>query len=96
MEATGRNYSVENCHWGADGTIGCNKNDDGSACPSSTWCPFNWYRTSGDINSQPDSWFENLQTVVRYTQLDAPLSRPSCWAYPDSEHCVARSATWQC
>jgi hypothetical protein len=70
-------------HWGADSPIGCHANDDGSACPSANWCPFNWYRTSGDINSSPDSWYKNLQTVVPYTQLDRPLSRPSCYAYPD-------------
>jgi hypothetical protein len=64
MVATGKNYSIENCHWGRNGNIGCSENDDGSACPSDDWCPFNWYRSSTDINSSPDSWFFNLQTVV--------------------------------
>jgi hypothetical protein len=64
MVATGKNYSIENCHWGRNGNIGCGENDDGSACPSDDWCPFNWYRSSTDINSSPDSWFFNLQTVV--------------------------------
>jgi hypothetical protein len=37
MKATGKNFSIENCHWGRDSPIGCHKNDDGSACPSTTW-----------------------------------------------------------
>jgi hypothetical protein len=39
MKATGKNYSIENCHWG-----GCSSSDD-SSCPTIEWCPFNWYVT---------------------------------------------------
>ena len=39
------------------------------------------YRASTDINSSPDSWFSNLQTIV--PEVTRNLSRPSCWAYPD-------------
>ena len=46
-------------------------------------CPFNWYRTSGDINSSPMSWLANLQTTIRFQDPATPLSRPGCWAYPD-------------
>lgn len=28
--------------------------------------------------------FKNLQTTIRFQDWDNPLSRPSCWAYPDS------------
>ena len=42
MVATGKNYSVENCHWGAGGSIGCIDGDDDAACPTRTWAPFNW------------------------------------------------------
>ena len=29
-------------------------------------CPFNWYRSSGDINNSPQSWYRNLQTTIRF------------------------------
>lgn len=77
MQATGKEYLIENCHWGD-----CTDSDD-SSCPTATWCPFNWYRTSGDINSGPSSWFNNLQTTRKFQDLAAPLSQPGCWAYPD-------------
>jgi hypothetical protein len=63
--------------------IGCKLNDDASACPTEAWCPFNWYRSSGDINAGLNSWFENLQSVIPYTKKPNPLSQPSCWAYPE-------------
>ena len=76
MKQSGRNYTIENCHWGR-----CTDSDD-SSCPTQTWCPFNWYRTSGDINAGFDSWFQNLQTTTKFQDYDAPLSVPGCWAYP--------------
>jgi alpha-galactosidase len=77
MKATGKSYSIENCHWGR-----CS-DSDASSCPTQDWCPFNWYRTSGDINSSPQSWVRNLQTTRRFQDKAQPLSRPGCWAYPD-------------
>lgn len=75
MNATGKRYLIENCHWGD-----CTDSDD-SSCPTLEWCPFNWYRTSGDINNSPFSWLRNLQTTIRFQDPVAPLSRPGCWAY---------------
>merc|ERR1719469_1547918 len=77
MRQSGRNYTIENCHWGD-----CTDSDD-SSCPTQDWCPFNWYRTSGDINSSPQSWLSNLQTAIKFLDYKAPLSQPGCWAYPD-------------
>jgi len=77
MQASGRNYTIENCHWGD-----CTSSDD-SSCPTEEWCPFNWYRSSGDINSGAQSWLSNLQTTIRFQDYDHPLSVPGCWAYPD-------------
>lgn len=77
MRKSGRNYSIENCHWGI-----CTDSDD-SSCPTQDWCPFNWYRTSGDVNSSPQSWLINLQTAIKFLDYEAPLSQPGCWAYPD-------------
>ena len=77
MKATGKAYTIENCHWGR-----CSASDD-SSCPTADWCPFNWFRTSGDINSSPMSWLSNLQTTIPFQDRKAPLSQPGCWAYPD-------------
>ena len=33
MAASGRNYTIENCHWGD-----CTNSDD-SSCPTTEWCP---------------------------------------------------------
>lgn len=38
MNATGKAYFIENCHWGH-----CDDSDD-SSCPTLDWCPFNWYK----------------------------------------------------
>ncbi len=77
MRESGRNYTIENCHWGD-----CTDGDD-SSCPTQDWCPWNWYRTSQDINAGALSWLSNLQTTTRFQDYDAPLSVPGCWAYPD-------------
>jgi alpha-galactosidase len=74
--------AVENCHWGAGGSIGCRGTDD-DACPTDDWCPWNWFRVGGDQDAAPDSWFDDLQNVVQFNVGSTPLSRPQCWAYPD-------------
>lgn len=81
MNNSGKVYEIENCHWGAMGSIGCHA-DSASSCPSHNWCPFNQFRTSADIGGDEMSWFHNLQTVIRFTSKSAPLSTRSCWAYP--------------
>jgi len=83
MAQTNKTYEIENCHWGVCGADRKFHNPDGASCPTEGWCPFNHFRTSGDINAGPMSWFANLQTTVRFLDASAPLSRPSCWAYPD-------------
>jgi len=70
LNATGRPVLIENCHWGGD-------------LPTLDWCPFNFFRTSGDISASWGSWFNNLQTAIKFLDYDNPLSRPGCWAYPD-------------
>jgi alpha-galactosidase len=77
MAASGKNYTIENCHWGD-----CTDSDD-SSCPTETWCPFNWYRSSGDINAGSESWMRNLQSTIKFQDWAKPLSQPGCWAYPD-------------
>ena len=64
----GKAIEIENCHWG--GTI-----------PNATWCPWNFYRTSGDVRANFGSILSNLATVIPLAAKN--LSTPGCWAYPD-------------
>ena len=107
---------AENCHWGVVTP------DDTSSAPTAEWCPFNLFRTSGDIRqtvsaaplvlfpvvqirqllyyyspafchvhvsyaalhrAQWASWTRNLRTALPYLDKKAPVSGPSCWAYPE-------------
>jgi hypothetical protein len=101
MQATQQNFTIEDCHWGQ-----CSEDDD-SSCPTSSWCPFNLFRSSTDINTGKIAmlsrfvalfrlanlksitiagafgWWRNLQSMTRFQDRTAPLSRPGCWAYPD-------------
>jgi alpha-galactosidase len=67
--ASGRSIMVENCHWG-------------DTVPNATWCPFNTYRTSGDIRANYYAVVWNLQSVILWASLN--LSTPGCWAFPDA------------
>jgi len=68
INGTGRPVMIENCHWG--GTV-----------PNETWCPWNFFRTSGDVRASYGSVVGNLLTTVTWAQKG--LSKPGCWAYPD-------------
>ena len=81
MKATGKDYLVENCHWGkCDASMGdassCPTRPSAPSTPTSTgtttstststsatpdWCPFNFYRTSGDISASWRGFYRNLQ-----------------------------------
>jgi len=71
INKTGKPMMIENCHQGGDTPT------------NQSWCPYNLYRTSGDIRSTYQSVMRNLHTVKRYINNDPPLSFPGCWAYPD-------------
>ena len=73
INATGRPVTIENCHWGNQGKLDFQ--------PTLDYCPFNFYRSSGDVAATYTSVLRNLASVTRYAQ--AGLSRPGCWAYPD-------------
>lgn len=68
INGTGRRVMIENCHWG-------------QTMPNATWCPWNFYRTSGDVSASYGSVVFNLLTTTEWA--DKGLSRPGCWAYPD-------------
>jgi len=55
-------------------------------------CPYNFYRTSGDIRNNWGSMTKNLHTTIKF-QGDPPLSRPGQWAYPDMME-VGRMASY--
>jgi len=71
LNATGRPFEVENCHWGSDPPP-CD-NDD---------CPFHYWRVSGDIQDTWEVVLDNLQHVEPFLR-DPPLAGPGQWAYPD-------------
>jgi len=67
---------VENCHWGTKEPFEPKRNDDGTL-----FCPWNFYRTSADVQTFWWSVLLNLETVTKYAE--SGLSVPGCWAYPD-------------
>jgi alpha-galactosidase len=71
LTAAGKKSVVENCHWGSAVPFE----------PTLDWCPWNFYRTSGDVRADYASVMANLATTYKYA--DTLLSRPGCWAYPD-------------
>jgi alpha-galactosidase len=86
LNATGRPILVENCHWG--GTVPGDTSGDGpcsgtgSAAGPVSDCPYNFFRTSGDISNSWASMTRNLASTTKF-QGDPPLARPGTWAYPD-------------
>jgi len=68
MQGAGKDFLVEQCHWGQ----GPDVLDDGTI-----HCPFNLYRSSGDITASWEGVLNNLQSVA------GRVSVPHCWAYPD-------------
>jgi len=75
MEMADRPIVVENCHWGNP------KYDPDNTLPPALGCPYNFYRTSGDIRPSYESILSNLATVEKYHSRNQ--SYPGCWAYPD-------------
>jgi alpha-galactosidase len=68
INQTGKAILIENCHWG-------------NTVPTKDYCPWNYYRTSGDVRASYDSVLSNLMTTVPFATKN--LSTPGCWAYPD-------------
>ena len=61
------------------GVFGCKRRFQqescGQGCPTKTWCPFNLYRTSGDVARVAQSWLHNLQTTTKFRDPAAPQRR---------------------
>lgn len=64
MNETGKAFLVE-------------RSDQGHGTPTNlSWCPFNLFRSSGDIRPNWGSLHHNLLTTQKYLNI----SRPGCWA----------------
>jgi hypothetical protein len=90
MNKSGRPILVEDCHWGGDGPgdwgDGGTLNQGPNKVPQDKWCPFNFFRTSGDIGNSFSSVMNNLQTVIKHQPWDNASqvrTGPGCWSYPD-------------
>jgi len=90
MQESGRPILTENCH-NSDKQDPCS---EAKAHPASGVCPYNFWRTSGDIGHKWDKVWKNLQTTIPWQDPVAPLSRPGRWAYPDMLE-VGNLATFQ-
>lgn len=79
---SGKEIMIENCHWGGDGPW-----SQGDLNPEKDphWCPFNFFRTSGDIGPSWGSVMGNLQTVVKWQPWNGSVgpvkTGPGCYAY---------------
>ena len=51
----------------------------GTTTPSD--CPYNFYRTSGDIYHTWQAMLANLGSTVPFSLGSTPLSRPGAWSY---------------
>jgi alpha-galactosidase len=76
MKAAGKPIMVENCHWGRVDPFKPNR-----SLPPAEGCPWNFYRSSGDVRASYASVIHNLGTVEPLRKDN--LSYPGCWAYPD-------------
>lgn len=74
--AAGKNITVENCHWGSKYPFKPDRTK-----PPAEGCPWNFYRSSGDVRASYASILSNLATVQPLREGN--LSYPGCWAYPD-------------
>ncbi len=47
-------------------------------------CPYNLYRTSGDVEANWLTARGNVLTAIKFARGPVPRSRPGAWAYPDT------------
>lgn len=94
IEASGKAILVENSNQGfgnpqrgqCHGNMqcpgpNCRGNPNNTVAPG--WCPYNLFRTGGDIGPDFEGVMAKLQATIPYQDLKNPISRPGCWAYPD-------------
>ena len=76
IKEAGKPIMVENCHWGSKPPFKPDRSK-----PPAEGCPWNFYRSSGDVRASYTSVLYNLGTV--FPLRSDNLSYPGCWAYPD-------------
>jgi len=74
FNASGHRVMIEECAQG--GVVGVRN-------ATETWCPFNLFRTGGDIRPNFEGVISKLQRTIPYLDPTRPVSRPGCWGYPD-------------
>jgi alpha-galactosidase len=77
INKSGSPMLIENCNQGHSG------NPRGLPTDPTQECPGNFFRTGGDIVSDFGVVMDKLQRTTPFQDLQAPISRPDCWAYPD-------------
>jgi hypothetical protein len=79
MNQTGKSFEIEDCKAGD-----CAPGSDNSGCATASWCPFNKWRVSRDIDNSDTRWFLNMQSATRFLDPEqGQISQPHCWAYLD-------------
>jgi hypothetical protein len=82
LASSGPPVVIENCHNGPFFPQHPYKPFQTPGKPTAPWCPFNFYRTSVDVEVLYASIFGvNLPSMVEF--LKANLSFPGCWGYPE-------------
>mmetsp|Transcript_17470 Transcript_17470/g.37878 ORF Transcript_17470/g.37878 Transcript_17470/m.37878 type:complete len:447 (+) Transcript_17470:3-1343(+) len=78
IKKTGKPILVENCNQahGKGPPRGLPTN-------SSDWCNMHMFRSGGDIRSNFDDTMNKLQRTIPFQDINQPISRPGCWAFPD-------------
>tara|TARA_B100000795_G_scaffold165967_1_gene124845 strand:- start:146 stop:1468 length:1323 start_codon:yes stop_codon:yes gene_type:complete len=71
-----KSIMVENCHWGSKVPFQPDRSK-----PPAEGCPWNFYRSSGDVRASYASILSNLKSTNHLYKSN--LSYPGCWAYPD-------------
>jgi hypothetical protein len=92
INASGRAMLIENSNQGVGGPAPAKpRNGRDNPKDADAPCPFNLFRTGGDIIPDFGTVIAKLQRTIPYlgNKSFAPISRPGCWAYPDSEFVVA-------
>jgi alpha-galactosidase len=49
----------------------------------SDWCNMHMFRSGADIRNNFIDTMEKLQTTIPFQDINRPISRPGCWAFPD-------------
>ena len=85
INASGHAMLIENSNQGVGGPGAPVHNGRDNPVSADAPCPFNLFRTGGDIVPDFGVVISKLQRTVPYLGNSSfePISRPGCWAYPD-------------